>query len=69
MTNIKKIPIAMLAINYLAIASSQWGVARFLTDSIALIALFILVGLPWLLLKKRINPQPIWAKGNALSDR
>ena len=52
-----------------ALASSAWGVARFTTDSFALIALAILLSLPILLLKNRSGLKSIWAKGNALSDR
>ena len=52
-----------------ALASSAWGIARFTTDSFALIALGILVSLPILLLKDKAGLKNIWASGNALSNR
>tara|TARA_B100000214_G_C23515942_1_gene422868 strand:+ start:189 stop:365 length:177 start_codon:yes stop_codon:yes gene_type:complete len=52
-----------------ALASSEWGVARFTTDSFALIALGVLVGLPILLLKDKANFKSVWTSGNALSNR
>ena len=42
-----------------ALASSEWGIARFTTDSFALIALGVLVTLPIQLLKdKRKSTKP-----------
>ena len=52
-----------------ALASSEWGIARFTTDSFALISLGILVSLPILLLKDKVELQNIWISGNALSNR
>ena len=52
-----------------ALASSEWGIARFTTDSFALIALGILVSLPIQLLKDKTNFKNIWTDGNALSNR
>ncbi len=52
-----------------ALASSEWGVARFTTDSFALIALGILFSLPIQLLKDKISFKNIWTSGNALSNR
>jgi len=52
-----------------ALASSEWGIARFTTDSFALIALGVLVGLPITLLKDKIGLKSIWTDGNALSNR
>ena len=52
-----------------ALASSEWGIARFTTDSFALIALGILVTLPIQLLKNKAGFKPIWTSGNALSSR
>ena len=52
-----------------ALASSEWGIARFTTDSLALIALGILVSLPIRLLKNKASLRSIWASGNALSIR
>ncbi len=52
-----------------ALASSQWGVARFTTDSFALLALGIIVSLPILLLKDKAKLQNIWTSENALSKR
>ena len=52
-----------------ALTSQEWGIARFTTDSFALISLGILASLPILLLKDKTNLRNIWAKGNALSGR
>ncbi len=52
-----------------ALASSEWGVARFTTDVIALTALGILVALPVLLLRNRVQPKSLWSEGNAISNR
>ena len=52
-----------------ALASSQWGVARFTTDSFALLALGIIASLPLLLLKDKAKLQNIWTSENALSKR
>ncbi len=53
----------------LALASSEWGIARFTTDSFALIALGLLVSLPILLLKGNFQFKDIWTNENALSKR
>ena len=58
-----------MQLSIIALASSQWGVARFTTDSFALIALFILTSLPILLLKDKVVLKNIWTSGNALSNR
>ena len=52
-----------------ALASSEWGIARFTTDSFALIGLSVLISLPIQLLKDKINFKNIWTSGNALSKR
>jgi len=52
-----------------ALASSEWGIARFTTDSFALISLGIMVSLPILLLKDKAGLKNIWTSGNALSNR
>ncbi len=52
-----------------ALASSEWGIARFTTDSFALIALGILVSLPITLLKDKAGFKKIWTTGNALSNK
>ena len=52
-----------------ALASSEWGIARFTTDSFALIALGILVSLPIQLLKDKVGFKNIWTGGNALSNK
>tara|TARA_B100000579_G_scaffold407648_1_gene395100 strand:- start:195 stop:371 length:177 start_codon:yes stop_codon:yes gene_type:complete len=52
-----------------ALASSEWGIARFATDSFALIALGILVSLPFQLLKDKAGFKNIWTDENALSSR
>ena len=58
-----------MQLSIIALASSEWGVARFTTDSFALIALGILASLPILLLKDRARLKNIWTSGNALSNR
>tara|TARA_B100000945_G_C19998690_1_gene420000 strand:- start:239 stop:415 length:177 start_codon:yes stop_codon:yes gene_type:complete len=58
-----------MQVSLFALASSQWGIARLTTDSFALIALGILVGLPILLLKDKIELKNIFTSGNALSNR
>ncbi len=50
-----------------ALASSEWGIARFTTDSFALIALGIIASLPILLLKDKAKLRNIWTSENALS--
>ena len=52
-----------------ALASSEWGIARFTTDSFALIALGVLVSLPIQLLKDKAEFKNIWTSENALSRR
>jgi len=52
-----------------ALASSEWGIARFTTDSFALIGLSILISLPIQLLKDKVGFKNIWTSGNALSNR
>ena len=58
-----------MQLSIFALASSEWGVARFTTDSFALIALGILASLPILLLKHKAGFKTIWTSGNALSNR
>ena len=57
-----------MQLSIIALASSEWGVARFTTDSFALIALGILASLPILLLKDKVGFKTIWTSGNALSN-
>ena len=52
-----------------ALASSEWGIARFITDSFALIGLSVLISLPIQLLKDKIGFKNIWTSENALSNR
>ena len=52
-----------------ALASSEWGIARFTTDSYALIALGVLISLPIKILKDKVEFKNIWTSGNALSNR
>ncbi len=52
-----------------ALASAEWGVARFTTDVIALSSLVILVALPFKLLSSKVNTRSPWADGNALSKK
>ena len=56
-------------LSIIALASSQWGIARFTTDSVALTALGVLASLPILLLKEKVDLRSIWTSGNALSNR
>tara|TARA_B100000965_G_scaffold8983_1_gene6971 strand:+ start:417 stop:593 length:177 start_codon:yes stop_codon:yes gene_type:complete len=58
-----------MQLSIIALASSEWGIGRFTTDSFALIALGVLVSLPFLLLKDKAGLKSIWANGNALSNR
>ena len=58
-----------MQLSIIALASSEWGIARFTTDSFALIALAILASLPILLLKGKTELRSIWTSGNALSNR
>ena len=52
-----------------ALASSEWGISRFTTDSFALIGLSVLISLPIQLLKDKVGFKNIWTNGNALSNR
>ncbi|WP_269616484.1 hypothetical protein [Prochlorococcus marinus] len=56
-------------LSIIALASSEWGVARFTTDTFALIALGILISLPIQLLKNKAGFKNVWTSGNALSNR
>ena len=56
-------------LSILALASSEWGIARLTTDSFALIALGVLVSLPIQLLKDKASFKYVWTRENALSKR
>ena len=56
-------------LSIIALASAEWGIARFTTDTFALIALGILVSLPIQLLKNKVEFKNVWTSGNALSHR
>ena len=58
-----------MQLSIIALASSEWGVARFTTDSFALIALGVLATLPILLLRNKVGFRNIWTSGNALSNK
>ena len=58
-----------MSISLFALASSDWGVARFITDSIALITLGILIYLPFTLLKDKFEAKSLKVDGNAFSNR
>tara|TARA_Y100001968_G_scaffold128822_1_gene117653 strand:- start:2013 stop:2189 length:177 start_codon:yes stop_codon:yes gene_type:complete len=58
-----------MQLSIVALASSEWGVARFTTDTFALLALAILASLPILLLKDKAGLKNVWTSGNALSNR
>ena len=58
-----------MQLSIIALVSSDWGIARFTTDSFALIALGILTSLPVILLKNKIGLKSIWSSENALSNQ
>jgi len=58
-----------MQLSIIALASAEWGVARFTTDSFALISLGILFTLPILLLKDKLEFQNVWTSDSALSKR
>ena len=58
-----------MAFTSFALASSEWGVNRFTTDVIALEALGILIYMPVLLLRNRVQTKNLWSDGNAVSKR
>ena len=58
-----------MQLSIIALTSSEWGIARFTTDTFALIALGILTALPILLIKDKLALKNIWTGGNALSNR
>ena len=58
-----------MQLSIIALASSEWGIARFTTDSFAILALGILTSLPILLLKGKLDFKSIWTSGNAISNR
>ena len=58
-----------MQLSIIALTSSEWGIARFTTDSFALIALGILTTLPILLMKDKVGFKNIWTSGYALSNR
>tara|TARA_Y100001968_G_C19050606_1_gene568972 strand:- start:127 stop:303 length:177 start_codon:yes stop_codon:yes gene_type:complete len=58
-----------MQLSIIGLASSEWGVARFTTDSFALMALGILTSIPILLLKNKTQLKSIWSSDNALSNR
>ena len=58
-----------MQLSIIALASSEWGIARFTTDSYAIIAMSILLSLPILLLKDKAKFRSVWTNDNALSNR
>ena len=58
-----------MQLSIIALASAEWGVARFTTDSFALISLGILFTLPILLLKDKLEFKNVWTSDSALSKR
>ena len=58
-----------MQLSIIALASSEWGIARFTTDSFALLSLGVLASLPIILLKGKVELKSIWTSGNALSNR
>ena len=58
-----------MELSIIALISAEWGIARFTTDSFALLALGILASLPILLLKDKAKIKNIWTSGNAISNR
>tara|TARA_Y100001968_G_C19418942_1_gene750610 strand:+ start:1832 stop:2008 length:177 start_codon:yes stop_codon:yes gene_type:complete len=57
-----------MQLSIIGLVSSEWGIARFTTDSFAIIALGILISLPILLLKDKVGLRNIWTSGNSLSN-
>tara|TARA_B100001250_G_scaffold335545_1_gene301770 strand:- start:1400 stop:1576 length:177 start_codon:yes stop_codon:yes gene_type:complete len=58
-----------MQLSIIALASSAWGIARFTTDTFALLALGVLATLPILLLKDKVALKNIWTSESALSNR
>lgn len=58
-----------MQLSIFALASSEWGIARFTTDIYALIALAILARLPFMLLKDKVGFRSMWSSGSSLSKR
>ena len=58
-----------MQLSIIALASSEWGIARFTTDTFALGALAILATLPILLIKDKVAFKNVWTSGSALSER
>ena len=58
-----------MQLSIIALASSEWGIARFTTDIFALLALGVLAALPILLLKDKVGFKNIWSSESALSNR
>ena len=57
-----------MQLSLIALASSEWGVARFTTDTFAILSLGILAALPILLLKSKADFKNVWTNENALSN-
>jgi len=58
-----------MKLSIIALASSEWGVARFTTDTYAILALGLLAALPIILLKDKAGFKNIWTNENALSSK
>ena len=58
-----------MQLSIIALVSSEWGIARFTTDSFASVSLVILAAFPIILLKHKIELRSIWTDESALSKR
>ena len=58
-----------MELSIFALTSSEWGIARFTTDSLALLSLGIIMSLPFQLLKDKVAFKKIWTSDSALSKR
>ena len=57
-----------MQLSLIALASYEWGVTRFTTDTFAILSLGILAALPILLLKSKADFKNVWTNENALSN-
>ena len=68
-TDIIFFKVVFMQLSIIALASSEWGVARFTTDSFAIVALAVLTALPIILLKGKLSFKNVWSNENALSSK
>tara|TARA_Y100001968_G_C19453128_1_gene770151 strand:- start:9927 stop:10103 length:177 start_codon:yes stop_codon:yes gene_type:complete len=53
--------------SFFSLVSSDWGVSRFTTDSIAIFALLILLGLPIIAIRRHGSAKSLWVRGSVMS--